>query len=112
MVRVASAKPATIGATPIVPSRYVGMKAVSPITTAPMASPMIEVDQTIRRPSSGSESTGSAARRSIATNTTSSTAPPISTARLIGESHVHALPPSSTPSSRSTSASVSTVAPA
>ncbi len=56
--------------------------------------------------------TGSAARRSMNTNATSSRPPTTNAAIEIGESHAHALPPSRTPRMRSASAAVIVTAPA
>ena len=82
------------------------------MSTAPTPSEINEVVTMSRRENNHSGSIGSAARRSMNTNATSSAPPSPNAPRLCHDSHSQACPPSSTARITSVRPTVSTEAPA
>ena len=111
-VSAATARPETSGVAPAEISRNVGTYDVRPMRAAPTPNEMSEVVTMSRRENSQSGRTGSAARRSMSTNATSSSAATANAPMLCHEFQSHAWPPSSTARISRVSPTVSTTAPA
>ena len=94
-VSAATARPETSGLAPAEISRNVGTYDVRPMSAAPTPNEMSDVVTMSRRENSHNGSTGSAARRSMNTNTVSSTAASENAVTLCHDHHAHACPPSS-----------------
>ena len=111
-VSAATERPATRGVASVVTSRKVGTNETTPIIVVPTTADTSELVTTMRLRKTHGGSTGSSATRSANQKATSSAKPPPKAAAVCQDAHGQACPPSRTPSTSSTSATVSSIEPA